>query len=139
MNSLASFACSTRFVWLTPDDAPSGGCLHAFSDLGVVGTSDPLEIVHDTLAKRTTLSEINDPYGAWFDGVAYLKDKEPDASFVAGKKDMKVGIVGAGMSGLMSALLLDSVGIHNWEISESSHRVGGYVTAQGLAPPDAAY
>lgn len=58
-----------------------------------------------------------------------MKDKEPDASFVAGKKDMKVGIVGAGMSGLMSALLLDSVGIHNWEISESSHRVGGYVDA----------
>ncbi|KAJ9124613.1 hypothetical protein QFC24_003406 [Naganishia onofrii] len=115
----------TRFVWLTPEDAPSGGCLHAFSDLGIVGMSDPLAVGHVTMRKRNTLSAINDPYGAWFDGVAYLQAKEPEASFVAGKKDQKIGIIGGGMSGLMTALLLDSVGIHNWEISESSQRIGG--------------
>jgi heterodisulfide reductase subunit A-like polyferredoxin len=82
-------------------------------------------MLHDTMGKRNTLSAINDPYGAWFDGVAYLQAKEPEASFVAGKKDQKIGIIGGGMSGLMSALLLDSVGIHNWEISESSQRIGG--------------
>lgn len=117
----------TRFVWITPEDTPTKGCLHAFSDLGVVGSSEAIEVTHDTLAKRNTLSSINDPYGAWFDGVAYLQAKEPDAAFVAAKKDQKIGIVGGGMAGLMSALLLDSVGIHNWEISESSERIGGYV------------
>jgi hypothetical protein len=115
----------TRFVWLTPEDAPTGGCLHAFTDAGLVGQSAPLDMQHTPFGKRNTLSSINDPYGAWFDGVAYLKAKEPEASFVAGKKDQKIGIIGGGMSGLMSALLLDSVGIHNWEISESSQRIGG--------------
>ena len=77
------------------------------------------------MKKRMTLSEINDPYGPWFDGVHYLKSKNNTASFVAGKKDQKIGIVGGGMSGLMTALLLDQVGMHNWEIIESSKRVGG--------------
>ncbi|GHJ88713.1 hypothetical protein NliqN6_5115 [Naganishia liquefaciens] len=141
-NRYAADDMPTRFVWITPEDAPTKGCLHAFSDLGVVGSSEAIEITHDNLAKRNTLSSINDPYGAWFDGVAYLQAKEPDAAFVAGKKDQKIGIVGGGMSGLMSALLLDSVGIHNWEISESSHRIGGRLhTAylNGTAPEDYQY
>ncbi|KAG7528397.1 hypothetical protein FFLO_06188 [Filobasidium floriforme] len=132
----------TRFVWLTPEDAPSGGCLHAFTDAGLVGQSAPLDMQHAPFGKRNTLSSINDPYGAWFDGVAYLKAKEPEASFVAGKKDQKIGIIGGGMSGLMSALLLDSVGIHNWEISESSQRIGGRLhTAylNGTKPEDYQY
>lgn len=91
----------------------------------MVGQSSPLDMQHSSFGKRNTLSSIDDPYGAWFDGVAYLKAKEPEASFVAGKKDQKIGIIGGGMSGLMSGLLLDSVGIHNWEISESSQRIGG--------------
>ena len=77
------------------------------------------------MKRRTTLSEINDPYGPWFDGVAYLQSKNNSASFVAGKKDQKIGIVGGGMAGLMSALLLDQVGMKNWEIIESSKRIGG--------------
>ncbi|KAJ9123058.1 hypothetical protein QFC22_001247 [Naganishia vaughanmartiniae] len=132
----------TRFVWLTPEDAPSGGCLHAFSDLGVLGMSDPLTVGHDAMRKRNTLAALNDPYGAWFDGVAYLQAKEPEASFVAGKKDQKIGIIGGGMSGLMTALLLDSVGIHNWEISESSHRIGGRLHTSylnGTKPEDYQY
>lgn len=72
-----------------------------------------------------TLSSLNDPYGAWFDGVSYLQSKNNSDSFVAGQKSQKIGIIGAGMSGLMSGLLLDSVGIHDWEISESSQRIGG--------------
>jgi hypothetical protein len=31
------------------------------------------------------------------------------------------------MAGLMTSLLLQSVGLKNWEIIESSQRVGGYV------------
>ena len=84
-------------------------------------------MIKPPLKRRTTLSEINDPYGPWFDGVAYLQSKNNSASFVAGKKDQKIGIVGGGMAGLMSALLLDQVGMKNWEIIESSKRIGGSV------------
>lgn len=116
---------STRFVWLTPNDLPSGQCLHAFTESAVIGRSQPLEVRHATPRKRNTLASINDPYGAWFDGVTYLKSQNNSASFIAGKKDQKIAILGGGMSGLMSALLLEEVGIHNWEISESSQRIGG--------------
>jgi hypothetical protein len=123
---------SERFVWLTPSSIPSHGCLHAFSDLGIIGSSSPITVHEERLKKRSTtesdvatLSSLNDPYGAWFDGVSYLQSKNNSDSFVAGKKSQKIGIIGAGMSGLMSGLLLDSVGIHDWEISESSQRIGG--------------
>jgi hypothetical protein len=115
----------TRFVWLTPSDLPSGQCLHAFTETTLIGRSEPLEVRHSTPRKRNTLASINDPYGAWFDGVTYLKSQNNSASFIAGTKDQKIAILGGGMSGLMSALLLDEAGIHDWEISESSQRIGG--------------
>lgn len=68
-----------------------------------------------------------DAEGPWFDGVAYLKEKEPDDTFVASAKSKTIGIIGGGMSGLMTAHLLDSVGFHNWTIVEASARVGGRV------------
>lgn len=86
-----------------------------------------------TFKKRSTLSEIDDPYGPWFDGVAYLQSQNHSDTFVAGKKDQKIAILGGGMAGLMSGLLLDQVGIHNWEISESSDRIGGYVRSTVFA------
>lgn len=135
MRNRGSFLChlaplmnSTRFVWLTPAEVPSNGCLHAFDTSGLLGMSSPIKVKGTPLKKRSTLSEINDPYGPWFDGVAYLQAKNQSDSFVAGKKDQKIAILGGGMAGLMSGLLLDQVGIHNWEISESSDRIGGYVT-----------
>jgi hypothetical protein len=125
---LAPLIYSTRFVWLTPADISHDGCLHAFDASGLLGISSPIKVKGAPLKKRSTLSEINDPYGPWFDGVAYLQAKNQSDSFVAGKKDQKIAILGGGMAGLMSGLLLDQVGIHNWEISESSDRIGGYVT-----------
>lgn len=68
-----------------------------------------------------------DAEGPWFDGVAYLQEKEPDSIFVAAAKSRTVGIIGGGMSGLMTAHLLDSVGFHNWTIVEASGRIGGRV------------
>ena len=117
----------TRFVWLTPSELPAGGCLHAFSEVGLLGRSEPVEIRATPLKKRSSLSEVDDPYGPWFDGVAYLQAKNQTESFIAGKKDQKIGILGGGIAGLTAGLLLDQVGIHNWEISESSDRIGGYV------------
>lgn len=68
-----------------------------------------------------------DAEGPWFDGVAYLQEKEPDDSFVAAAKSKTIGILGGGMSGLMTAHLLDSVGFHEWTIVEASSRIGGRV------------
>ncbi|WYZ39935.1 hypothetical protein EsH8_IV_000276 [Colletotrichum jinshuiense] len=62
-----------------------------------------------------------DSNGAWFDQVASL-----DASSILRKDtNVSIAIVGAGISGLATGLMLDSVGIHNWEIIEASDRVGG--------------
>lgn len=123
----------TRFVWLTPAELTSDGCLHAFDASGLLGMSSPVKVKSTPLKKRSTLSEIDDPYGPWFDGVAYLQSKNHSDTFVAGKKDQKIAILGGGMAGLMSGLLLDQVGIHNWEISESSDRIGGYVRSKVFA------
>lgn len=80
--------------------------------------------------------------GPWFDGVAYLNEKEPGDVFVAKAKSQTIGIVGGGMSGLMTAHLLDSVGFHDWKIIEASGRIGGRVhTAylNGSSPEDYQY
>ncbi|KAI8931556.1 hypothetical protein NX059_011211 [Plenodomus lindquistii] len=71
--------------------------------------------------------------GPWFDGVAYMKSKQNNASFVTVEKSKKIAILGGGMSGLMTSLLLDSVGIHDWHITESSQRIGGRIRTKYLA------
>lgn len=90
-------------------------------------------MLNKPMQKRQTLSQLDNPYGAWFDGVAYLQSKDPSDAFVAKAKDQKIGIIGAGMSGLFSALLLDSVGIYNWEITEMTDRIGGYALSTYLS------
>jgi monoamine oxidase len=40
-------------------------------------------------------------------------------------KNTSIAIVGAGITGIATALMLDSVGVHNWEILEASHQIGG--------------
>lgn len=35
-----------------------------------------------------------DAEGPWFDGVAYLKEKEPEEAFVAAAKSKSIGIIG---------------------------------------------
>ncbi|GAB1207648.1 hypothetical protein APSETT445_006372 [Aspergillus pseudonomiae] len=65
-----------------------------------------------------------DALGAWFDGVNAINTTINGAHNPT-NKNTTIAIVGAGISGLTTALLLDSVGIHNWEILEASDRVGG--------------
>ena len=79
-----------------------------------------------------------DARGPWFDGVAYLKSKQNNASYVAVEKSKRIAIVGGGMSGLMTSHLLDSVGIHDWHIIESSQRIGGRIRTKylGGSTPD---
>lgn len=116
-----------RFVWIVPADATHGGCLHATSPLlGLLGRSEPIE-VRRPLKKRETIADVADTLGPWFDGVAYIESSNVSAVESAKAKSKKIAIVGGGMSGLMTSLLLQSVGIEDWHIIESSQRVGGRV------------
>jgi monoamine oxidase len=121
-----------RLVWVVPKDAMHAGCLHAYSGSGLIGRSAPISIKHQP-KKREEISKVADVMGPWFDGVAYMQSKQNNASFVAVEKSKKIGIVGGGMSGLLTSLLLDSVGIHDWHIMESSQRVGGRIRTKYLA------
>ncbi|UQC77350.1 L-amino-acid oxidase [Colletotrichum lupini] len=59
--------------------------------------------------------------GAWFDQVAAL-----DGSSESSKNtNISIAIVEAGIYGLAIGLMLDSVGVHNWELIKASDRVGG--------------
>ena len=120
-----------RFVWTTPSDAPNSNCLHAFSGSRRVGRSAPVE-VSSSIKKRENIAEVADVMGPWFDGVAYMKSKSNDKAFVTQAKNNSVAIIGGGISGLMTSLLLESVGIRNWHIYESSERIGGRIRTKYL-------
>jgi hypothetical protein len=76
----------TRFVWIVPEDAKSGGCLHAFSGDKLVGRSQPIT-VRTPLRKRQSIADVADIDGPWFDGVAYMKSKNNSDTFVAEAKN----------------------------------------------------
>ncbi|CAG8153317.1 unnamed protein product [Penicillium salamii] len=120
-----------RFVWSTPPDTPDLYCLHAFSEAGPVGRSNPIS-VSPSIQKRQKIADVADALGLWFDGVAYMKSKPLEKSFVTQAKNQSVAIVGGGISGLMTSLLLQSSGVHNWHIYESSGRVGGRIRTKYL-------
>jgi len=61
-----------------------------------------------------------DALGTWFEDVASIEHAPAKRA-----PNVSIAIVGAGVSGLATALMLDSVGIHDWEIIEASGRVGG--------------
>ena len=121
-----------RFVWAIPEDPMHHGCLHGYSDGRLIGRSDPIAI-SEPLHKRQTISEVADVSGPWFDGVASMATKETTEVFSADAKSKSIAIVGGGMSGLLTSLLLDSVGMHNWHIIESSGRIGGRIRTKYLA------
>lgn len=131
-----------RFVWLPARDLPDGGCLHAFIDNELAGTSDPVRIVRRKRRRNAAFADVADPEGPWFDGVKYLQQKEPDSVFVSQAKNKTIGIIGGGMAGLMTSYLLSSVGMHNWKILEASQRHGGRVHTtylNGTSPEDHQY
>lgn len=143
-----------RLVWLIPEYAFPAGCISAWSvdDGALLGRSEPqqlasvrgrkrnVEEVHKRavgLKKRdgsggaysigmTNASGI-DAWGPWFDGVELLQSKNLSAVDVAAAKTKKIGIVGAGMSGLMTYLALTQAGFTDLEIIEGGERLGGRV------------
>lgn len=141
-------ATEQRLVWIIPDDAFSGGCLSAWADDGtLVGRSKPQELaarrskkdgvrdIHkrSQMKKRDDAGGITmasagvDELGAWFDGVELLQSKNISAVDVAAAKSKKIGIVGGGMSGLMTFLALRQAGFEDLEIIEGGERLGGRV------------
>lgn len=97
----------TKFVWLTPTDT-TGGCLHAFLNGELVGQSEDLPVAKRVARRsaKTSFVEVAGDDSMWFNGVTYLEQKGPDESFVAAAKNRSFGILGAGMSGLMSSVSL---------------------------------
>lgn len=75
---------------------------------------------NNDLEDKTPLLHDFDALGAWFDGVAAI-----NTTSVPRRSNASIAIVGAGISGLATALMLDSVGVRNWELIEASDRVGG--------------
>lgn len=138
-----------RLVWMIPDDAFSGGCLSAWSSDGtLLGRSKPQQLESRRSKKRgvqeilkrsemkkrdntnaipMTAANGVDALGPWFDGVELLQSKNLSAVDVAAAKSKKIGIVGGGMSGLMTFLALSQAGFENLEIIEGGERLGGRV------------
>jgi len=102
----AQWECSRpeKFVWLVHENAADGGCLFAYSGHNLAGRSEKVNIVKRRVRRSIDLGDIGDAEGPWFDGVAYLQAKEPDSVFVAQAKSRTIGILGGGMSGLMSSV-----------------------------------
>ncbi|KAI6762444.1 hypothetical protein HG530_008424 [Fusarium avenaceum] len=134
----------TKFVWLAPEEL-SKGCLRAFLDDELIGQSDELVITKRLgrrSEKKASFADVAGDDSLWFNGVAYLKQKQPEESFVAAVKNKSFAILGGGISGLLTSLILDSVGIHNWKILESSERIGGRIRTaylNGTTPEEGQY
>lgn len=61
-----------------------------------------------------------------------MKSKNNTATTIAKAKNTSIAILGGGMCGLMTSLLLESVGIHNSHFYKSSRRVGGRIRTKYL-------
>ncbi|KAJ6011764.1 hypothetical protein N7499_013263 [Penicillium canescens] len=128
-----------RLVWAVPEDAPSYHCVYVYgrdtsdNTQSLLGKSRPVSLQNKPKKRSTADTNIPllkdfDALGTWFDGVASIRDKlEATGGVTSGSspKNASIAIVGGGISGLATGLMLDSVGVYNWEIIEASDRVGG--------------
>ncbi|KAJ5388544.1 hypothetical protein N7509_011085 [Penicillium cosmopolitanum] len=137
----------SRLVWVVPDNVSPGGCIAAWDMEGArIGQSEPLSldsILQDSFTKRDRIPMTNesgiDAEGPWFNGVTLLKSKDFGAVDAKKIKEKSIGILGAGISGLMTHFLLQSVGFQNIEISESTGRVGGRIRTEYFELPESNY
>ncbi|KAG2203279.1 hypothetical protein INT47_000199 [Mucor saturninus] len=123
-----------KFAWHVPADAQSG-CLIAKDEAGNIIAQSEEYHVAKKFSKRGH-PELADMY---FDAVDYHNTKKVAKRAAASKKNKKIGIVGAGMSGLFSGFLLDQAGFHNYEILEANNRLGGRVHTEYFDKAKIAY
>ncbi|KAI1142565.1 flavin-containing amine oxidoreductase [Hypoxylon sp. FL0543] len=130
----------SRLVWILPDNVRFDGCISAWDQRGtLVGRSEPQQLSKRKLKRRSAnsigMSNATgiDTWGPWFDGVELLKNKEISAFDASEVKSKDVAIVGAGMSGLMTYLVLTQAGLTNVKIIEASQRLGGRVHTEYLS------
>ncbi|KAG6041520.1 hypothetical protein E4U41_003823 [Claviceps citrina] len=131
-----------RLVWVIPADVPSHGCVSAWNGSGeLVGRSRAQnlhavkrQIVRRAAVKPIAMNQSNgfDPLGAWFDGIKFVSQREPGVVDVRAAKAKEIAIVGAGISGLMTYLILQQAGLTNLSIIESDTRIGGRIHTQYL-------
>ncbi|KAJ5652688.1 hypothetical protein N7507_010114 [Penicillium longicatenatum] len=136
-----------RLAWAVPNGFQTENCIFVYGGKykgeseQVIGKSKPVHLQRKA-SKRSTAEMDNpllkdfDSLGTWFDGVASIKENSYQNGGVASEassKNASIAIVGGGISGLATALMLDSVGIHNWEIIEASNRVGGRFRTKYMA------
>lgn len=131
---------SHRLVWVMPREAESGGCLSAWDESGgLLGRSDPQDLSQaHAMWKRAEGIEMTpdngiDVWGPWFDGVKLLEEKNHGHIDVEAAKAKEIAIVGAGMGGLMTYLVLQQAGLKNITLLESSGRLGGRVRTAYLS------
>ncbi|KAI8079130.1 flavin-containing amine oxidoreductase-domain containing protein [Thamnidium elegans] len=113
---------SQKLAWYVPYDAETG-CLLAKDASGQLVAQSEQYVVLKSFSKRGH-PEFSDMY---FDAVDYHNNKKVLKRAAASSKNKKIGIIGAGMSGLFSGFLLDQAGFHNYEILEANDRLGGRV------------
>ncbi len=94
-----------KFVWLTPAEM-SSGCLHAFLNGELIGKSEELIVTkrHIRRNERKSFADVAGVDSNWFDGITYLKQKQPSEVFVASGKNKSFAILGGGISGLMTSV-----------------------------------
>ncbi|CEH19540.1 l-amino acid oxidase [Ceraceosorus bombacis] len=137
-----------RLAWVVPEDIVEQGCLfvqHRGSEgeePHIVGRSSAFNVAQPRKFKRAADFQEENPLlkdfeslGAWFDGVAAIRAKtNSDGAVVSRSKNTSIGIVGAGVAGLATGLMLDSVGLRNWHIIEASDKVGGRFRSRYVGP-----
>ncbi|OAA51111.1 amine oxidase [Beauveria brongniartii RCEF 3172] len=88
-----------------------------------IGTAKPLSD-NATQPRNETCGRVLlqdfDSLGAWFEGVNAI-----NCTSIPRRDNVTIAIIGGGVSGLATGLMLDSIGMHNWEVIEASERVGG--------------
>ncbi|KAI9150454.1 l-amino acid oxidase [Paramyrothecium foliicola] len=138
-----------RLIWVIPRDVESHGCLSAWDESGqLLGRSDRQDlqaVSHINLGKtkRSTNGTCGrvvmtnetgfNVWGPWFDGVALLESKDNKHVDDEAAKAKSIAIVGAGMGGLMTYLVLKQAGLSNVTVIEGSNRLGGRVRTEYLS------
>ncbi|KAI1193419.1 L-amino acid oxidase [Nemania serpens] len=132
---------SSRLVWIIPEDMTQSGCISAWNPQRIlVGRSAEIRPVLKKRLSKRGLHSIQmdnstgiDTWGPWFDGVKLLENKNLCAVDAAEAKAKDIAIVGAGMSGLMTYLILHQSGFTNIRILEAGQRLGGRVHTEYLS------